>query len=211
MTTSVSSGGMILTGESRVPRDKVALVTCNVTLARWCNHCRHKEASVRSVYCWATCHCQRYKISIVAQKWFHGQFVSPAVKGTHVLSLHVKCPIFCVLSSSSSCSGRIRFDSCSLYPQNEIGPSISSSVVLCVWTKFGVCRQISVTVPSMKIVCSPSSGSRADTCRQTDGQTDCWDGEANRSFSRMCERDYKARALKTKIWIKFDNAVRTAQ
>ena len=35
--------------------------------------------------------------------------------------------------SSSSCSGRIRFDSCSLYPQNEIGPSISSSVVLCVF------------------------------------------------------------------------------
>ena len=34
---------------------------------------------------------------------------------------------------SSSCSGRIRFDSCSLYPQNEIGPSISSSVVLCVF------------------------------------------------------------------------------
>ena len=30
----------------------------------------------------------------------------------------------------SSYSGRIRFDSCSLYPQNEIGPSISSSVVL---------------------------------------------------------------------------------
>jgi len=36
-------------------------------------------------------------------------------------------------SSSSSCSGRIRFDSCSLYPQNENGPSISSSVVLCVF------------------------------------------------------------------------------
>ena len=39
------------------------------------------------------------------------------------------------LSSSSlpSCSGRIRFDSCCLYPQNETGPSISSSVVLCVF------------------------------------------------------------------------------
>jgi hypothetical protein len=36
-------------------------------------------------------------------------------------------------SSASSCSGRIRFDSCSLYPQNEIGPSISFSVVLCVF------------------------------------------------------------------------------
>jgi len=36
-------------------------------------------------------------------------------------------------SSSSSCSGRIRFDSCSLYSQNEIGPSISSLVVLCVF------------------------------------------------------------------------------
>jgi len=35
--------------------------------------------------------------------------------------------------TSSSCSGRIRFDSCSLYPQNEIGPSISSSVVLCAF------------------------------------------------------------------------------
>ena len=32
-----------------------------------------------------------------------------------------------------SCSGRIRFDSCSLYPQNEIGPSISSSVILGVF------------------------------------------------------------------------------
>ena len=31
---------------------------------------------------------------------------------------------------------RIRFDSCSLYPQNEIGPSISSSVVLCVFVLF---------------------------------------------------------------------------
>ena len=37
------------------------------------------------------------------------------------------------ISSSSSCSGRVRFDSCSLYPQNETGPSISSSVVLCVF------------------------------------------------------------------------------
>ena len=36
-------------------------------------------------------------------------------------------------SSSSSCSGRIRRVSCSLYPQNETGPSISSSVVLCVF------------------------------------------------------------------------------
>jgi len=36
-------------------------------------------------------------------------------------------------SSSSSCSGRIRFDSCSLHPKNEIGPSISSSGVLCVF------------------------------------------------------------------------------
>jgi len=38
-----------------------------------------------------------------------------------------------VLIIHSLCSGRIRFDSCSLYPQNEIGPSISSSVVLCVF------------------------------------------------------------------------------
>jgi len=37
------------------------------------------------------------------------------------------------LSSSSLCSGGISFDSYSLYPQNEIGPSISSSVVLCVF------------------------------------------------------------------------------
>jgi hypothetical protein len=35
--------------------------------------------------------------------------------------------------SSLSCLGRIRFDSCFLYLQNEIGPSISSSVVLCVF------------------------------------------------------------------------------
>jgi len=36
-------------------------------------------------------------------------------------------------SSSSAYSGRISFDSCSLYPQNEIGPSVSSSVFLCVF------------------------------------------------------------------------------
>jgi len=41
-----------------------------------------------------------------------------------------------ISSSSSSCSGRIRFDSCSLYTQNEIGPSISSLVVLCVFVLF---------------------------------------------------------------------------
>ena len=46
-------------------------------------------------------------------------------------------------SSSSSCSGRIRFDSCSLYPQNEIGPSIFSSFVLCV---FGLLVYILVLV-----------------------------------------------------------------
>jgi hypothetical protein len=46
------------------------------------------------------------------------------------ISMHFSLQI---LSSSSSCSGRIRFDSCSLYPQNEIGPSIFSSVVLCVF------------------------------------------------------------------------------
>jgi len=46
-----------------------------------------------------------------------------------ILCLHICRP----MSSSSLCSGRIRFDSCSLYPQNEIGPSISSSVVLCVF------------------------------------------------------------------------------
>jgi len=38
-----------------------------------------------------------------------------------------------IISSSSSYSGRIRFDSCSLCPQNKIGPSISSSVILCVF------------------------------------------------------------------------------
>jgi len=41
--------------------------------------------------------------------------------------------VWAAYSSSSSCSGRIRFDSCSLYPQNKIGPSISSSDVLCVF------------------------------------------------------------------------------
>ena len=43
------------------------------------------------------------------------------------------CSFISNYHSSSSCSERIRFDSCSLYPQNEIGPSISSSVVLCVF------------------------------------------------------------------------------
>jgi hypothetical protein len=31
-------------------------------------------------------------------------------------------PRLSLMSSSSSCSGRMRFNSCSLYPQNEIGP-----------------------------------------------------------------------------------------
>jgi hypothetical protein len=35
--------------------------------------------------------------------------------------------------SSSSCSERIKFDSCSFYPQNKIGFSISCSVVLGVF------------------------------------------------------------------------------
>ena len=49
-------------------------------------------------------------------------------------TLHSVLLARCVYSpSSSSCSGRIRFDSCSLNPQNEIGPSISSSVVLCAF------------------------------------------------------------------------------
>ena len=54
---------------------------------------------------------------------------------TSSLCIHLSCLVCSYLSclSSSSCSGRIRFDSCSLYPQNEIGPSISSSVVLCVF------------------------------------------------------------------------------
>jgi hypothetical protein len=43
-------------------------------------------------------------------------------------------------SSSSSCSGRIRFDSCSLYPQNEIGPSTNpqtkTTIFLGAFAKF---------------------------------------------------------------------------
>ena len=50
-----------------------------------------------------------------------------------VQSLSACTKVHFTLYISSSCSGRIRFDSCSLYPQNEIGPSISSSVVLCVF------------------------------------------------------------------------------
>ena len=67
MTASVSSGGMILTGE-----DKIGFVTYNVTLARWRNHCCYGQATVRSVYCWATVTVSGIKMSIVAQKWFYG-------------------------------------------------------------------------------------------------------------------------------------------
>ena len=61
-----------------------------------------------------------------------------AVRPVQSLSACTRGALYCLLfniqlSSSSSCSGRIRFDSCSLYPQNEICPSISSSVVLCVF------------------------------------------------------------------------------
>ena len=56
-------------------------------------------------------------------------------------------------SSSSSCSGRIRFDSCSLYPQNEIGPSISSSVVLCVPRPFGLYYSACLGILFVSILC----------------------------------------------------------
>ena len=49
MTASVSSGGMILTGE-----DKIGRVTYNVTLVRWRDHCCYRQTTVRSVCCWAT-------------------------------------------------------------------------------------------------------------------------------------------------------------
>jgi len=102
MTASVSSGGMILTGE-----DKIGCVTYNVTLARCRNHCCYRQATVRSVYCWATCHCQRYK-DVDCLSYFN-----------QIWSLSTDFP-----------------DS-----------------------------------PSLKIVCNPSSWSRADT----------WDDEANRT------------------------------
>ena len=84
MTASVSSGGVLLTGE-----DKVDLVTYNVTLARWRNHCCHRQATVRSVYCWAACHCQRYKNIDCCTKMVLWAICVPAV--------NVKCPIFYVL------------------------------------------------------------------------------------------------------------------
>jgi len=59
--------------------------------------------------------------------------VKPFIARTGSFSKFLKRYNFSSSSSSSSCSGRIRFDSCSFYPQNEIGPSISSSVVLCVF------------------------------------------------------------------------------
>ena len=60
------------------------------------------------------------------------QFV-PLQNVVYFITLHFMVPKIFTSSSSSSCSGRIRFDSCSLYPQNEIGPSVCSSVVLCVF------------------------------------------------------------------------------
>ena len=65
------------------------------------------------------------------------------------------------MQSSSSCSGRIRFDSCSLYPQNEIGPSISSSVVLCVFVLLVyivVLVQVSCLCPSSVCVVATFPG-----------------------------------------------------
>jgi hypothetical protein len=55
MTASVSSGAVILIGESRVPGDKVGFVTYYVTQTLWHDHCCHRQATVRSVYCRATC------------------------------------------------------------------------------------------------------------------------------------------------------------
>ena len=63
-------------------------------------------------------------IFLLHSDWMH---VSPYKICNIIFSFHLNTS-----SSSSSCLGRIRFDSCSLYPRNEIGPSISSSVVLCV-------------------------------------------------------------------------------
>jgi len=42
-------------------------------------------------------------------------------------------------SSSSSCSGRISFDSCSLYPQNEIGTKVTIILnIVIMWSNFFV-------------------------------------------------------------------------
>ena len=68
-----------------------------------------------SVY---VCYCLWQSVKLKIDVWQHTLCVQVIIKES---------------SSSSSCSGRIRFDSCSLYPQNEIGPSIFSSVVLCVF------------------------------------------------------------------------------
>jgi len=63
--------------------------------------------------------------------WYNLKRVEQFPDKIYCVTLHLVEHI--LSSSSSSCSGRIRFDSCSLYPQNEIGSSISSSVVLCVF------------------------------------------------------------------------------
>jgi hypothetical protein len=39
-------------------------------------------------------------------------------------------------------------------------------------TKFGVAREIFINVPDIKFRANPSHWSRADTCRETEGQTD---------------------------------------
>jgi hypothetical protein len=70
-----------------------------------------------------------------------------------------------------------------------------SDIFCLILTKFGVCRQIFVTVPSMKIAIRLVGAALI----RVDRLLDCCDDEANRSFSRLCERDYKARPLKTKI------------
>ena len=51
-----------------------------------------------------------------------------------VCPAHVhKMPLFLYIIIIHHVQEGFRFDSCSFYPQNEIGPSISSSVVLSVF------------------------------------------------------------------------------
>jgi len=52
---------------------------------------------------------------------------------------------------------------------NYFGLYVKCLIFCPILTKFGFCNQMNIKVSSIKLHRNPSNGSRADICRQTDG------------------------------------------
>ena len=71
-----------------------------------------------------------------------------------------------------------------------LGLHVKCPIVCLIWNKLGVSRQIFVRVFGIKLQENPSSGSRADTSGQTDGQTWLSSSRLTRTrlkMLRMCQ------------------------